>query len=1231
MEDKESSNPSSDHQSGGNTAGTSAGESNPVVDSTSTDQQVPTTTTTTTTTSNDHQKPTSSTSAFEKEREDYELSFNKMQQEIALVISTLVADDQMAKFRQEYEKMNRALVRSRENVEKYFAHHTVMDKEHRANLEAAQETAKIAANDQTNINSLKAQIAKIQENLEASSLREDHGKEQLRLLRMEISSLFMTLKQGVGLSVVQERTLQELQQTKEQITRELEQELDLIVQLRNRITDVSEHIKQSDEQKRTCESDIYELKEKSALKKSDIDLELRNKERLETELRELRVVVGNKTQEVRGKQDAVNRATEEISIIDYQIKTQRQMLERLEKDQESLTLRAVKLKQECGDQINGASSLREENEQLGREIKLKEMDLQKCRTEIKKINKIRDGLLKKNKALEELKSDHESKRREIRAKIESVEREEHKIKHQVDLHKKTIDDLNRERDVLKQNQGKALAETQRTVNLLAPYRQIKENLELEIMRAKNEIHEIEATTKRTHLEKDMYIKEAANLQAQLVECLTSIRFKEITIYDFKKQMVSADTKLKHQQALYEAVQSDRNLHAKHLIESQAEISEMKRKLRIMNYQINGYKDDIRIKQEYLVKEGSEHSRLKKDADMINDEIKTLKNQNDLAQAYIRTQLAEEFRLNQFVKEAELERTRQETSLQTLINERDNLSDQLIKQNVELTKVYDKIKSQHTSLHTSEKLYNTRLSEITSLYERIGEARRVISEYKKETDTIEELKFKQCRISNEVVFEKTRVKALEEQLEYPVNIHRWRKLEGSNPKAFEMIQLVHTLQKKISKKIDADKALGEKMALHQETYLQCKALLSKQVGPEALEQLSEYEKIHKEKAGQVRHLEAELNMYQAQSKEYKHTISVLDAEITDLKKRYVQEWFKQHQNYNTSGFSSVQKHTPKSITSGRGHLHAASISSEDKQGLIDSQQYEGEESDLQESDGQEYDHLQEQETPIESSNVSSLVKGVENTLPPLPRLAGNEADIVQQTLPQQTQQEQQQLQEEQTSTTLPSQQEFLHEAAQKVLPESTESLKPKTAENAETAPTSSDTEEQTSALLGSANEFIQPPSSTETTTTHADNSEMTAGNQDSGSGVVQEAVAGATEGGLEESKSESNTADDAEAQILSNTVISEALSTSQITGTSASATLSSHEAGLEENGEDGGDGAAAAIVTAATDSGSGEVMSFSTSENQKEEPKSFSSKGGGALFDSKPGSAESGNEINAFDE
>ena len=49
------------------------------------------------------------------------------------------------------------------------------------------------------------------------------------------------------------------------------------------------------------------------------------------------------------------------------------------------------------------------------------------------------------------------------------------------------------------------------------------------------------------------------------------------------------------QALYEAVCSDRNLCSKHLIEARDEITEMKRKLKIMSHQIDQLKEEIASK------------------------------------------------------------------------------------------------------------------------------------------------------------------------------------------------------------------------------------------------------------------------------------------------------------------------------------------------------------------------------------------------------------------------------------------------------------------------------------------------------------------------------------------------------------------------------------------------------------------------------------------------------------
>ena len=59
-----------------------------------------------------------------------------------------------------------------------------------------------------------------------------------------------------------------------------------------------------------------------------------------------------------------------------------------------------------------------------------------------------------------------------------------------------------------------------------------------------------------------------------------------------------EVKLKQQQQLYESVRSDRNLYSKNLIEAQDEIAEMKRKLKIMNHQIEQLKEDITAKVIY---------------------------------------------------------------------------------------------------------------------------------------------------------------------------------------------------------------------------------------------------------------------------------------------------------------------------------------------------------------------------------------------------------------------------------------------------------------------------------------------------------------------------------------------------------------------------------------------------------------------------------------------------------
>lgn len=106
---------------------------------------------------------------------------------------------------------------------------------------------------------------------------------------------------------------------------------------------------------------------------------------------------------------------------------------------------------------------------------------------------------------------------------------------------------------------------------------------------------------------------------------------------------------------------------------------------------------------------------------------------------------------------------------------------------------------------------------------------------------------------------------------PMNVHRWRKLEGSDPEAFEMIMGIKSLQKRLIAKteevIECDMLIQEKEKL----YVQLKNILARQPGPEISEQLAWYATSLKEKTSQMKSMVQELGEYHQKCEDYKMNI------------------------------------------------------------------------------------------------------------------------------------------------------------------------------------------------------------------------------------------------------------------------------------------------------------------------------------------------------------------------
>ncbi|XP_041958624.1 cilia- and flagella-associated protein 58-like [Alosa sapidissima] len=205
--------------------------------------------------------------------------------------------------------------------------------------------------------------------------------------------------------------------------------------------------------------------------------------------------------------------------------------------------------------------------------------------------------------------------------------------------------------------------------------------------------------------------------------MEDIKVREMQIFEYKKKIAEAETKLKQQQNLYEAVRSDRNLYSKNLIEAQDEITEMKRKLKIMNHQIDQLKEEINGKEAALVKEHLEFQRVEKEKEVLKAELQKLKQQALETKQFIDNQEAEERKLLKIIADADAERLRQKKELDQVISERDILGTQLVRRNDELALLYEKIKIQQSILSKGELQYSQRVEDLRLLKMEIKRLRR----------------------------------------------------------------------------------------------------------------------------------------------------------------------------------------------------------------------------------------------------------------------------------------------------------------------------------------------------------------------------------------------------------------------------------------------------------------------------------------------------------------------------
>ena len=802
------------------------------------------------------------------------------------VLTEIAGDASLDKFRAEYEKLHAALVSSHDNERRLVTKCRALNSEIVTNAAKVQTAFKLSEEDQATIAGLKSEIDEAWKMVNATKERERRALENIKDLKRENADLGRQVNEGAGsASAEQDARVAELEEQRNALVEQRDAQVNQIVQLRDEVSGIGDKLRAAEAEKIRLEAELGTLRDVAVGKKNEAERESRKKERMEKEIKELKETLESRAHEIQNKAQSLKDGEEAVAKLEAMLKDQREATQRAQKEHNKADERVTKLERDLREQQRLNASLNAANNTAQTELKQRENEAASARAEAERVAKVKESTLNKLRAAEKERTDAEKARDELNKTIAKLELEVEVQRKHAEAERKKQHELMRERDVLTKLKGQAENATAQQAGLVKVNENTKKTLEQEIQGYKMEAQKQAKTIYGLEAEREKLGSEANTMNAKYLEALEQVKLKELSIVDLQKQIADGEAKLKMQQNLYEGVRADRNLYSKNLVETQDEIQEMRRKFKMMNHQIEQLKEEIGAKDLALVKEHFDHMKVEKEKESLRFELNKASRQIKEAENAINSQKAEVSTLTHVISDADAEQSRQRKEYDVVVNDRDVLGAQLIKRNDELGLLYEKIKIQQSILNQGQTQYRDKVNELRVLKIKLGDVKRELGALKTSVGNIDVLKREVHHLGRELLQERTKVKALSEELENPLNVHRWRKLEGADPSAYEMIQKIQTLQRRLISKteevVEKDLLIGEKEKL----YAQLKAILARQPGPEVAEQVSVYQQSLREKTRQLKAMASELNVYQAKTAEYQYEVERLRREGVELKTRY----------------------------------------------------------------------------------------------------------------------------------------------------------------------------------------------------------------------------------------------------------------------------------------------------------------------------------------------------------
>jgi DNA repair exonuclease SbcCD ATPase subunit len=733
-------------------------------------------------------------------QEDFE-QFDDLERTFHKVIQDLVTDRSLDSFRSEYEKLHAALVESHGGNAVLIDKCRAMNNEILSNANKVSSVMQLSQSDQRTIAGLRHEFEKAWKIVETAQDRENRSREVIDTLKLEISQLSRLVEQGGALAFTQESSLQE---TADAITSLKKEIMAQTGQLQSMTRELNTARQQGAEM-RDCVSSLSKTHDNLT---AEIEAERDHNKALSASADQLHIEIKQIKADFQAMQDQQMRNEQETKRRKSQLEHLTAMLKEADRDIRSL----VEDKRMMAQRIHTLEKLLEERKQRTektREEVSRYTDQFASREagKVKSLDKLKEAELlveKTQKELARVKAKFgavSSEKAETRAYLTRCRNEFFKLAtrnsaEEFEVHamrraleRRRIECYNMQSGVGSENLETKMIEGQTTI------------LTNEILGGKVNAHRQRGRIEQINSEIDAYQGKASNARSNIIQIEEEVQIREKASDALNIKLSRLYEQIKQQENRLETIQNERDFSCRQLEAANSDNEQLLGENKGLSISIHTLKNEIREKDRLCLETHMRSKQIAQDLTDMNKKAAELGEEIRVTEEHVTEYRNKIQRSLHLAGQADLDIMKQKQVVTDLKLTSFALNDSVTRKAIEAQLIKEKAGTIAGILTMGQFAYRKQSEDLDRLQADLDVGIQRQKELLARVSHRRALMLEQIRIQKALIQESGKVRALEDEIEKPLNVHRWRFLDGTNPELAQLLRMNDELRDRLMLKIN----------------------------------------------------------------------------------------------------------------------------------------------------------------------------------------------------------------------------------------------------------------------------------------------------------------------------------------------------------------------------------------------------------------------------------------------